>query len=57
LIGEPTYETWLEYPNYSALDEDEEKTKEFARNPEWQELISQMNRHFQRVSSKVLKEI
>jgi hypothetical protein len=34
LIGEPVYETWLEYPNYSALDEDDEKTKEFAKNPE-----------------------
>jgi hypothetical protein len=30
----PVYETWLEYPNYSALDEDYEKTKDFAKNPE-----------------------
>ena len=29
-----SYETWIEYPNYSAFDEDDEKTKEFAKNPE-----------------------
>jgi len=34
LIGELSYETWIEYPNYSAFDEDDEKTKEFAKNPE-----------------------
>lgn len=57
LIGEPVYETWLEYPNYSALDEDEEKAKEFAKNPEWQELISKMNVYFQRINSRTMKEI
>ena len=57
LIGEPVYETWLEYPNYSALDEDDEKTKEFAKNPEWQELISKMNVYFQRINSRTMKEI
>jgi len=39
LIGEPLYETWLEYPNYAALDEDAEKAKEFAQDSKWQELI------------------
>jgi hypothetical protein len=29
-VGKPAFETWLEYPNYTALDEDEEKSKEFA---------------------------
>jgi hypothetical protein len=57
LIGESVYETWLEYPNYSALDEDEEKAKEFVQNSEWQKLISQMRTYFQRVNSRVLKEI
>jgi len=57
LVGEPFYETWLEYPNYVAFDEDAEKTKEFAQDPEWQKLISQMNLFFERVHSRVLKEI
>jgi len=57
LIGEPVYETWLEYPNYSALDEDEEKAKEFAQSSEWQDLISKMNMYFQRIKSRVVKEI
>ena len=57
LIGEPVYETWLEYPNYSALDEDDEKTKEFAKNPEWQELISKMNVYFQRINSRTMKAL
>ncbi|MDH5793680.1 MAG: hypothetical protein OEZ18_03850 [Candidatus Bathyarchaeota archaeon] len=57
LIGEPLYETWLEYPNYSALDEDDEKTKEYVKNPEWQELISKMNVYFQRINSRTMKEI
>lgn len=57
LIGEPVYETWLEYPNYSALDEDDEKAKEYVKNPEWQELISKMNVYFQRINSRTMKEI
>jgi len=31
LIGEPLYETWIEYPNYSAFDEDYEKTKSLLK--------------------------
>jgi len=57
LIGDPVYETWLGYPNYAALDKDETKTKEFAQNPEWQELVSQMDIFFQRLSSRIVKEI
>ena len=57
LIGEPLYETWLEYPNYAAFDEDDEKTKDFVKNPEWQELISKMNVYFQRINSRTMKEI
>ena len=57
LIGEPVYETWLEYSNYSAFDEDDEKTKDFAKNPEWQELISKMTVYFQRINSRTMKEI
>ena len=57
LIGEPIYETWLEYPNYAALDEDAEKAKEFASDPLWQKLVSEMDIFFQRVSSKIVKQI
>ena len=57
LVGEPVYETWLEYPNYAALDEDAEKTKEFALDPKWQELVSQMDIFFERVSSRIVKGI
>lgn len=57
LIGEPTYETWLEYPNYTALDEDAEKAKEFALDQKFQELISQMDIFFERASSRIVKEI
>lgn len=56
-IGEPAYETWLEYPNYSALDEDEKISKGFSKYPEWEEMICQMNIFFQRVNSRVMKEI
>ncbi len=56
-IGEPAYETWLEYPNYAAFDEDQERAKRFSTNPEWQKLISQANQFFERVNSKVVKEI
>jgi hypothetical protein len=56
-IGEPVYETWLEYPNYTALDEDDEKTKEFAQQPEFLELISPMSKWFERKNSRILKEI
>lgn len=27
LIGEPVYQNWLEYPNFSALDKDTEKAR------------------------------
>jgi len=57
LIGEPVYETWLEYQNYTALDEDEEKAKEFAQDSEWQKLVSKMNIYFERLSSRIVKEI
>jgi len=57
LVGKPAYETWLEYPNYSAMGEDEEKAKGFAQDPEWQELISKMNMYFKRINSRVVKEI
>jgi hypothetical protein len=56
LIGEPVYETWLEYPNYSAFDEDEKRAKQYANNPEWKEMISKMNIYFQRINSRVMKE-
>ena len=57
LIGEPVYETWLQYPNYSAMDKDEEKAREFAKDPEWQKLLYPINTYFQRVNSRVMKEI
>jgi hypothetical protein len=57
LIGEPLFETWIGYPNYSAMDRDEKKARNFVNDPEWQDLISQMNIFFQRVNSKVMKEI
>jgi len=57
LIGEPVYETWLEYPNYSTLDLDEEKGKDLAQIPECQELIAEMKTYFERMNSRVLKEI
>ena len=57
LVGEPIYETWLEYPNYAALDEDAKKAREFASDPEWQKLVSEMDIFFERVSSKIVKEI
>jgi len=57
LVGEPIYETWLEYPNYTALDEDAEKAKEFASDPEWQKLVAQMDVFFERVCSRIVKEV
>ena len=57
LIGEPLYETWLEYPNYAALDEDAEKAEEFASDPEWQKLVSLMDIFFERIKSGVVREI
>jgi hypothetical protein len=56
-VGEPAYETWLEYPNYTAIDEDEERSKKFAQDPEFLELISPMGKWFQRVNSRIVKEI
>jgi hypothetical protein len=56
-VGEPAYETWLEYPNYTAIDEDEERSKKFAQDPEFLELISAMGKWFQRVNSRIVKEI
>jgi hypothetical protein len=56
-VGEPAYETWLAYPNYTAIDEDEEKSKEFAQHPEFSELVSPMSKWFQRINSRIVKEI
>jgi len=55
-VGEPAYETWLAYPNYTAIDEDEEKSKEFAQHKEFLELTSPMNKWFQRTNSRIMKE-
>jgi len=57
LIGEPTFETWLEYPNYSATDQDEKRGEEFPKNPERRELIAKANTYFQRINSKVTREL
>jgi hypothetical protein len=57
LVGEPLYETWLECPNYSALDEEAEKVKEFASDQEWKRLVAQMDVFFERVSSRIMKEV
>ena len=57
LVGEPMYETWFEYLNYSALDEDSDKAREFAKDPKWQELMAQMDIFLERVSSRIVKEI
>jgi hypothetical protein len=55
-IGEPVQETWLELSNYAALDENEEKSKEFAKVPEFKELISKIGMYFEPVTTRVLKE-
>jgi len=57
VVGEPIYETWLEYTNHAAFDEDAEKVKEFARDPEWQELVSHMNLFFERVNSRLVRDV
>jgi hypothetical protein len=56
-VGKPVYETWLGYPNYKAMDEDEEKSKEFAQHSEFLELVSQMSIWFRRIDSRIMKEI
>jgi hypothetical protein len=56
-VGDPTYETWLGYPNYAAIDKDEERNKEFAQDPEFLELVSSMSKWFERVNSRIVKEI
>jgi hypothetical protein len=56
-VGDPAYETWLGYPNYAAIDEDEERSREFARDPEFLELVSPMRKWFERVNSRIVKEI
>jgi hypothetical protein len=55
-VGQPIQETWLELPDYSALDENEEKNKEFAKNPEFKELNTKMNMYFEIVTTRILKE-
>ena len=56
-VGEPAYETWLGYPNYTAIDKDEERSKEIAQQPEFLELIHPMSKWFVRVSSRIVKEL
>jgi hypothetical protein len=56
-VGEPAYETWLEYPNYAAIDEDEQRSKEVAQDPEFLELVSPMSKWFERMNSRIVKEI
>jgi len=56
-VGDPAYETWLGYPNYTAIDEDEEKSREFTQQPEFLELTAPMSKWFQRVNSRIVKEI
>jgi hypothetical protein len=56
-VGDPAYETWLGYPNYTAIDEDEERSKEFAQDPEFLDLVSPMSKWFERVNSRIVKEI
>ena len=56
-VGEPAYETWLEYPNCTAIDENEEKSKKFNQDAEFLELISPTSTWFERVSSRVVKGI
>ena len=51
-IGEPFYETWLEYPDYSAIHRDDEKSREFAKNPEFIELASHASTHFRRITAE-----
>lgn len=50
LIGEPAYETWLEFPNYTAMDENESRAKGFVNDPEWEEMMSQMSVYFERLA-------
>jgi hypothetical protein len=56
-VGEPVYETWLGYPNYTAIDQDEKKSKEFSRYPEYVELVSPRNTWFKRIDSRIVREI
>lgn len=57
VIGDEMYESWYSYPDISALDADGELADQFADDPAWQRLNAQGQELFERVSSRILKQL
>jgi len=57
VIGRDTYETWYTYPDITAMDDDGEITKKYKDDSEWKSMTSMQNLYFERLGSRVVKEM
>lgn len=57
LVGEPLLETWLEYPDYAALERDQRRLKDLERDPEWERMLGRLYEYVERVGSRIVEEV
>ena len=57
IIGKDTYETWYTYSDIAAMDYDGEIAKKHKDDSEWKDIVSMQNVYFERIGSRVVKEM
>jgi len=57
IIGKDTYETWYTYPDIAAMDDDGEIAKKYKDDSEWKDIVSIQSVYFERIGSRVVKEM
>ncbi len=57
VIGDEMYESWYRYPDICALDADGDLADRLAGDAEWQRLNSHGQEFFERISSRILKQL
>ena len=56
-IGAEIYESWYVYPDVGALDADGDLSYQWADNSEWKRLNAKSQEYFERVSSRIVRQI
>ena len=57
IVGKDICETWYAYPDIVALDKDGDLLKEYKDDPEVMGLFAMQNFYFERLGSRIVKEI
>ncbi|MBI2942536.1 MAG: hypothetical protein HYY04_19065 [Chloroflexi bacterium] len=57
VVGEPIEETWLHYPSFQALAEEQCHLASLEKDSRWQQLNRELHTYVERIESRIVEEL